>query len=389
MSQQWILCWDKGFFYCPVPERGIQMKLENYEVHLPSYSIGDQIYDKIGPVCESYGKTVLVIGGRKALAAAYDKIASYVEKTNLQIIGTEIYGENCTYQTVERLRALPLYHQADMVFAVGGGKALDTVKCLCITDDKPVFTFPTIASNCAATTSVSIMYNEDGTFLRPNFFVRPAMHAFIDTEIIAKAPCQYMWAGIGDTYAKYYEATISSRDERLEHFTALGVEVSRMCRDPLLIYSAKALADHKQGLCTYEVEQVVLAIVVTTGIASIFLTKDFTPDYNSGLAHAIFYALTRYPVIEEHHLHGEVVGFGVLIALLVDGQNEEFEKVYQLNQSVGLPTQLSDIGITPVQWEACLDVIPTMSDVAHYPYQVTKAMLEDAMGVLEKKAVHA
>ena len=137
------------------------------------------------------------------------------------------------------------------------------------------------------------------------------------------------------------------------------------------------------------VEQVVLAIVVTTGIASIFLTKDFTPDYNSGLAHAIFYALTRYPVIEEHHLHGEVVGFGVLIALLVDGQKEEFEKVYQLNQSVGLPTQLSDIEITPAQWEACLDVIPTMSDVAHYPYQVTKAMLEDAMSVLEKKAVYA
>ena len=36
------------------------MKLENYEVHLPSYSIGDHIYDKIGPVCESYGKTVLL-----------------------------------------------------------------------------------------------------------------------------------------------------------------------------------------------------------------------------------------------------------------------------------------------------------------------------------------
>lgn len=41
------------------------MKLENYEMHLPSYSIGDKIYDKIGPVCESYGKTVLVIGGRE------------------------------------------------------------------------------------------------------------------------------------------------------------------------------------------------------------------------------------------------------------------------------------------------------------------------------------
>ncbi len=52
------------------------MKLENYEVHLPNYSIGDKIYDKIGPVCESYGRKVLVIGGRKALAAAYDKIES-------------------------------------------------------------------------------------------------------------------------------------------------------------------------------------------------------------------------------------------------------------------------------------------------------------------------
>lgn len=363
------------------------MKLENYEVHLPSYSIGDKIYEKIGPVCESYGKKVLVIGGRKALAAAYDKIAAYVAQTNLEIIGTEIYGENCTYATVERLRALPLYQEADMVFGVGGGKALDTVKCLCIPDDKPVFSFPTIASNCAATTSVSILYNEDGTFLKPHFFIRPVMHAFIDTQIIARAPSQYMWAGIGDTYAKYYEALISSRDERLEHFTAVGVAVSQMCRDPLLLYSAQALEDHKQGLCTYAVEQVVLAIVVTTGIASIFLTKDYTPDYNSGLAHAIFYALTAYPVIEERHLHGEVVAFGILIALLVDGQKEEFEKIYELNKSIGLPTRLSDIEIAPAQWEECLKVIPTMSDVAHYPYKVTRPMLEDAMKTLEERAV--
>ena len=363
------------------------MKLENYEVHLPSYSIGDKIYEKIGPVCESYGKKVLVIGGRKALAAAYDKIAAYVAQTNLEIIGTEIYGENCTYATVERLRALPLYQEADMVFGVGGGKALDTVKCLCIPDDKPVFSFPTIASNCAATTSVSILYNEDGTFLKPHFFIRPVMHAFIDTQIIAQAPSQYMWAGIGDTYAKYYEALISSRDERLEHFTAVGVAVSQMCRDPLLLYSAQALEDHKQGLCTYAVEQVVLAIVVTTGIASIFLTKDYTPDYNSGLAHAIFYALTAYPVIEERHLHGEVVAFGILIALLVDGQKEEFEKIYELNKSIGLPTRLSDIEIAPAQWEECLDRIPTMSDVAHYPYKVTRPMLENAMKILEERAV--
>lgn len=361
------------------------MKLENYEVHLPNYSIGNRIYDKIGPVCESYGRKVLVIGGRKALAAAYDKIARYVADTRLEIIGKVIYGENCTYATVERLRQMPAYQEADMVFGVGGGKALDTVKCLCIPDDKPVFAFPTIASNCAACTSVSIMYHEDGSFLKPHFFVRPVMHAFLDTEIIARAPSQYMWAGIGDTYAKYYEAKISSRGEQLEHFTALGVAVSVMCRDPLVAFGKQALEDHKKQLCTYAVEQVILAIVVTTGIASIFLTKDFTPDYNSGLAHAVFYAMTSYPVIEERHLHGEVVGFGVLLALLVDHQYEEFETIYRLNRSVGLPVSLEQIEITEAQWQECMERIPAMSDIAHYPYRVTKEMLAEAMERLKER----
>ena len=146
-----------------------------------------------------------------------------------------------------------------------------------------------------------------------------------------------------------------------------------MCQKPLLEYGAKAYEDHKKGLCTYEVEQVILAIVVTTGIASIFLTKDYTPDYNSGLAHAIFYALTSYPVIEKNHL------------LLVDGQDEEFEKIYLLNKSISLPVSLDEIEISKEQWEESTDRIPDMSDVAHYPYKVTKEMLKNAMARLEEK----
>lgn len=99
------------------------MKLENYEVHLPSYSIGDHIYDKIGPVCESYGKTVLLIGGRRALKAAEGKIRTYVAKTNLEIIGVELYGSDCTYETVEKRDSFPAYHKADMVLWCGRWKS--------------------------------------------------------------------------------------------------------------------------------------------------------------------------------------------------------------------------------------------------------------------------
>lgn len=184
---------------------------------------------------------------------------------------------------------------------------------------KPVFTFPTIASTCAATTAVSILYHADGTFLAPDFHKAPPVHAFILPSVIAAAPRRYIWAGMGDTYAKYFEAEMSSRGEALVHYHALGVNVSRMCLDPLLTYGAQAMADIDAERCTYAVEQVILAIIVTTGIASILLTAEHIVDYNSGLAHAVFYALTAWPHIEARHLHGEVVGFGVLILLLTDG----------------------------------------------------------------------
>ncbi|NCB93528.1 MAG: iron-containing alcohol dehydrogenase family protein [Clostridia bacterium] len=360
------------------------MMLTNYEMNLPSYSIGDDIYKSVPSLCAPYGKNVLIIGGARALDASRKLICQSLLDSPLTVLDTILFGDDCTYANVERLRSLPAYQEADMVFSVGGGKCIDTCKCLCIPDDKPIFTFPTIASNCAACTSVSIMYNEDGTFLKPHFYLHPPLHAFIHTGVISKAPSRYMWAGIGDTYAKYYEATISSRDEQLEHFTALGVSLSHMCLDPLVLYAPQAYKDNKIQKTSYELEQTVLAIVVTTGIVSIFLTRDFTPDYNSGLAHAIFYALTSYPVIEEKHLHGEVVGFGVLIALLCDGQQKEFEKIYELNKKINLPVRLEDIEITKKQFDEIISRIPEMSDVRHYPYAITREMLESALTHLDE-----
>ena len=47
------------------------MKLENYELHLPSYSVGKEVYNQIGKICKPYGTKVLVIGGKKALSAKF------------------------------------------------------------------------------------------------------------------------------------------------------------------------------------------------------------------------------------------------------------------------------------------------------------------------------
>ena len=140
------------------------MLLHNYELNLPSYSIGEKIYEDVPAICASYGTKAVVIGGRKAMEAVREKLEKALKDSNLTILDYVVYGTDCTYETVEMLKQMEVFQQADMVFAVGGGKALDTCKCLCTEEKKPFFTFPTIASNCAACTTVSIMYNEDGTF---------------------------------------------------------------------------------------------------------------------------------------------------------------------------------------------------------------------------------
>ena len=168
------------------------------------------------------------------------------------------------------------------LFAIGGGKALDTVKALGLKLDKPVITFPTIASTCAACTAVSILYHPDGSFAGPCFLPGPPAHAFLDTAIISAAPPKYLWAGLGDTYAKYFESTMSARNDELAHYHALGVGVSRMCLDPLLRYGAKAMRDHREQKVTPEVEQVILTIIVNTARGGLIDTEAMISALESG-----------------------------------------------------------------------------------------------------------
>lgn len=354
--------------------------MTDYSLTLPSYTIGKNAYKKISQLCPT-GRAV-IIGGKKALAAAESKIRSHMGDG---ICASESiwYGGEASEENISALADDSQVKECNMIFAVGGGKALDTCKALGYRLKLPVYSFPTIASTCAATTAVSILYNPDGSFSKPCFIPAPPCHAFIDTEMIAASPCKYLWAGMGDTLAKYYESVMSSRGEVLEHYHELGCTVSRMCVDPVLRWGKTALDDNKAHRTSYELEQLILAVIVTTGIASILLTNEHIIDYNTGMAHAVFYALTVFPEVERDHLHGEVVAFGILILLLADGKTDEFERLYTFMKSISLPVSPEDIGIT---WETAADMaqkIADMPDIAHNPYKVTAQMITDTLEKLK------
>ena len=175
--------------------------MENYTILMAPYSVGPDSYKKIPEYCRLYGTKAVVIGGKKAMAAAKDKILASIASSDIDILEFVWFGNECTFETAKHLEESEAVQAADMIFAVGGGKAVDTCKLVSIDLNKPYFTFPTIASNCAASSALSIVYNEDGSFCDFVHFLESAKHVFIDTEIIAKAPKEYLWAGIGDTYS--------------------------------------------------------------------------------------------------------------------------------------------------------------------------------------------
>jgi len=357
--------------------------MENYSIHLPSYSIGTDIYGKIPQICGPYGTKIAAVGGRRAIASVKELLINAVADSALEFIDFVWFGGEATYENVDALMENESVKAADMIFAIGGGKATDTAKCLAVKVNKPVFTVPTIASNCSACTSVSIMYNPDGSFKEPFFFPKPPVHAFIQTSVIVNTPSKYMWAGIGDTYAKYFESTISARGEHPVHYVALGVGMSNMCFEPLLYYGKVAMESQKAKKVTYEFEQVVLAIIVSTAIVSILVTTEHIIDYNTGLGHAVYYALTSFPHIEEGHLHGELVAFGILLLLLCDDDMETFEKVYAFNKSIDLPVCIEDVEITKEDLPAVIRQTVSMKDIEHNPYVVTEEMLTKAFEKLE------
>lgn len=353
------------------------------QVTFSNYSIGSGVYEDVVRICAPYGKRIALVVGDHGFPALEDRLVPVLSKAGFITEAPLHYGGVASYENVQRLEALSTVQNADMIFGIGGGHVLDTAKCLANRVNKPVFTFPTIGSNCAAATSVSIMYKPDGSVVGPDFLQEAPRHVFIDEEVLLAAPPIYLYAGIGDTYAKYYEVTLNCRDVHLNYPLALGEHISGACASAMQAHAVGAMQAVEAGRLNDDFRQTVLTIIITTAMVSILVTLDHSPDYNSGLAHAIYYALTGVAGFDhEAHPHGEVVGFGVTVALLVDRWRQAFTEVMTLNKTLGYPMVPEDLGLSMADMRRIYPAILEAADVRHYPYEITEDMLDDAFTAL-------
>lgn len=353
-------------------------------IEMTNYSYTEDAFTDLAQVCKKYdARKVVLIGGKTALEKASGKISQALENSDVKILGTFVYGKECTNTNIQALASKAEVQDADVLFAVGGGKAIDTVKTLSLILSKTVFTFPTIVSNCSAVTAISVVYNDDGSFASYELPKAPA-HCFINGQIIAEAPEQYLWAGIGDALSKQPEVAFATQGKTLDHTARMGLALSATCDDALFQYSRQALEDCRANRSSEAIREISLTIVITTGYVS-NLTNQADYYYNSSLAHAFYNGATRVESVHQH-LHGEVVSFGVLVLHAYANDEVALSKAIAFNKSMGLPTRLADMGIQETDLERVAEAATRTNEWKHSPFPFSKEEFVDAILMADSKS---
>ena len=353
-----------------------------YSVNFANYTIGETAYEAVAEVCRPFGKRIFLIGGKLAMQAGKEKLESQIKGSELSIVREEVFGEECTYARMDELAEEAKASEADMIFGMGGGKALDTAKGTAEKAGLPVFTFPTGATYVSPFLGRLDDISTPGIDLIRTIADIFAMYDDIDTQIIAEAPEKYLRAGMGDTLGKYFECHFAARGDRLEHSSALGREISNMCYFPLLEYAEAALEECRHKKAGKALEQAVLANIVSTGLVSLLVLD----QYNCAVAHSVYYGLVLLDGFEEENLHGDVVAYGVLVQLLVDGEEEKAKEMKTFLKNLKIRTTLKEMGAS-VKRETLREVlheIVTGPDMEHIPYEITEDMVYDAMVKVEE-----
>lgn len=319
------------------------MPQQSYCVFLPRYSVGPNAYDFFEEVLYPYGKKVAILGGEHALEKAKPSLLPALEKAGCTVTDCAVYGKNSTQANVDRAKARKGFQEADVIVGVGGGRAIDTAKAVAYEMHKPVFVCPTVASNCAPTSALSVIYKENGALDHYVFLPSCPVHTFLNTEVIINSPRELFWAGIGDALSKQCEVFMATEGKTLPHTPLMGQVLAGACQEPLLQFGQQALEDFDAKRVSAAFSECVLDIIVTTGVVS-NLTTDRQYYYNSSGSHCFYNAYTVLPYSDKH-LHGEVVSFGNLCLEAYRGDDALLERFVQFNISVGLPVTLEQLDI--------------------------------------------
>ena len=264
------------------------------------------------------------------------------------------------------------------LIAAGGGKLTDTGKAIAHRLDVPVVVLPTLASNDAPCSALSVLYTQQGVADSVEFYPANPALVVVDTDVIAQADERFLVAGIGDAMATWYEARVCQNNPNA--ITSLGTRptitacaIGEACAHMLYEFGESATAAVTENINNDAVERVVEANTLMSGVG-----------FESGglaLAHALALSFTEVNAVHDQYLHGEMVAMGTMAQLAME-QSADARKAAIFFAKVGLPIHLGQLSLSPKNHRE-LDVISAAAEarpIAHnMPMAVTQSSIKRAL----------
>ena len=332
--------------------------------------------DDLGDFCKLLGTKAFILGGKTALEKTEQSVHKSLEQAGVKAVATKWYGGECSRRNINALIEKIRERQADVIIAVGGGKALDTGKMVSNECHLPVITIPTIAATCAAITPVSVVYSDQGEFVEMVCFDECPVGTVIDTAVILDSPVRWLAAGMGDTMAKWYEYRVSIQCVEQTSLTLAALANGKLCYDLVERFGGEARQALEKREFNEALDSIVDAIILYAGLASILGGEKI----RSAAAHGLHNGLTKIPATHKVG-HGLIVGYGNLCLLaLEDRSDEEIIEAIRIAERCAVPTTMSQVLVlTDAELQVIAAATVLTPDMANMPFTVTEDMVIKAI----------
>nr|VFJ59323.1 MAG: glycerol 2-dehydrogenase (NAD+) [Candidatus Kentron sp. FW]VFJ63510.1 MAG: glycerol 2-dehydrogenase (NAD+) [Candidatus Kentron sp. FW] len=373
--------------YMPQPvfsvDEGASRSIPRVLISPYRYIQGDGVLDHLGRYLSIIpSKRTAVLISERGQQRDGARLSKSLSTARIESVMVTFEGE-CSYEEIDRVidvlkaEASPV----DCLVAVGGGKCVDTGKSIAYRLGIPVVICPSLASNDAPCSALSVIYAADGAFKAFEFFpINPAL-VVVDTGIIAQAPVRYLVAGMGDAMATWYEARTCLQSPRGRSVigarpTLAASALAELCANTLFEHGVAAVEAVKNRQVNDALEGVVEANTLLSGVG--FESGGIT------VAHSITQGLTMVHTVHQNYLHGEMVAIGLVAQLVLEEKIHDARKVAKFFAKVGLPIHLRQIGLSPdhkSQLDEVMEAAMTMMlpFVRNEPFDIDAQMLLDAV----------
>ena len=305
------------------------------------YIQGPRVLKETGKYIVHLGSKGFFIGGPTALSIVQKQVSASLKEHSMEYQFEAFSGE-CTRASAAQLSKKARTFGADVVAGVGGGRAIDTAKAVSHELGSALVIIPTVASNDAPCSALSVQHTENHMFDRFLILKKNPDVVLVDSQVIAEAPTRYFVAGMGDALATWFEAFTCTKSGAKNLpggvTTAAALNLARLCYDTLMEYGVSAKLSVDQNAVTPAVEKVIEANILLSGLGF----------ESSGLAaaHGIHEGVIALEGTEGA-LHGEMVAYGTIAQLVMENYSrEEIDSVIDFCNAVGLPVTLRQLGVS-------------------------------------------